>query len=47
MIGTCVGDAVGGAGAGEDDPVDAGGAHRVEQRERADDVVVVVLGRVA
>ena len=38
--------AVGGARAGEDDAIDADGPHRGEQRERADDVVVIVDGRV-
>ena len=42
-----LGNAVGGARAGEHDPLDAGRAHGVQQRERADDVVVVVLGRLA
>ena len=39
--------AVGRAGGREDDAVDAGGVHRVEQVQRADGVVAEVLRRVA
>ena len=38
--------AVGGAGAGEDDPADAVRAHRIQQAKRADDVVAVVEPRI-
>ena len=39
--------AIGRTSAGEDNPLDVGSTHRVQQRERAHDIVVVVFGRLA